>query len=56
LKYDSEASTTPEFKNANYNLAYAYFKLKEYDQCIKYFGDFTTSIKDDKVSLDMMLT
>ena len=47
----SEASTTPEFKNANYNLAYAYFKLKEYDNAIKYFGDFTTSIKDDKVRL-----
>jgi hypothetical protein len=25
------ARTTPEFKNINYNIAYAYFKLKEYD-------------------------
>jgi len=46
---DDNAKTTPEFKNANYNLAYAYFKLKEYDNAIKYFGDFITVVKDDKV-------
>lgn len=47
----TEASATPEFKNANYNIAYAYFKLKEYDNAIKYFGDFTTSQKEDRIRL-----
>ena len=32
-----EATTTPEFKNSNYNIAYAYFKMKEYDQAGNYF-------------------
>ncbi len=26
-----------EYKNVNYNIAYAYFKLKEYDQAATYF-------------------
>ena len=47
----SEASTTPEFKNVNYNLAYAYFKLKDYASAIKYFGDYTLSQKEDKIRL-----
>ncbi len=32
-----EAITTPEFKNSNYNIAYVYFKMKEYDQAGNYF-------------------
>lgn len=32
-----EASKTPEFKNCNYNIAYTYFKLKEYNQAENYF-------------------
>ncbi len=32
-----EATTTPEFKNSNYNIAYAYFKMKEYNQAGNYF-------------------
>ena len=48
---NSEAPNTPEYKNANYNLAYAYFKLKDYDNAIKKFDDFTVAIKDDKVRL-----
>jgi TolA-binding protein len=47
----SEASTTPEFKNVNYNLAYAYFKLKDYASAIKYFGDYTLSQKEDNIRL-----
>uniref|UniRef100_UPI0040498296 tetratricopeptide repeat protein n=1 Tax=Flavobacterium sp. TaxID=239 RepID=UPI0040498296 len=46
---DANAITTPEYQNANYNLAYAYFKLKEYDNAIKYFEDFINLVKDDKV-------
>ncbi len=33
----AEAKNTPEFKNSNYNIAYTYFKLKEYDQAGDYF-------------------
>ncbi len=46
---DENAKTTPEYKNANYNLAYAYFKLKEYDNAIKYYGDYIAVVKEDKV-------
>jgi len=47
----AEASNTPEFKNANYNLAYSYFKLKEYENAIQYFDAYTKSSKDDRVRL-----
>ena len=33
----SQASKTPEYKNYNYNIAYSYFKLKDYDQAGNYF-------------------
>ncbi len=33
----AEAKNTPEFKNSNYNIAYTYFKLKDYDQAGDYF-------------------
>jgi TolA-binding protein len=45
------AATTPEFKNAHYNLAYSYFKLKEYESAIQYFDSFSKSVKDDKIRL-----
>ena len=32
-----EAINTPEYNNCNYNIAYAYFKMKEYDQAGNYF-------------------
>jgi len=35
-----EAPKTPEFKNINYNLGYAYFKLKNYEQATIYFQQF----------------
>ena len=38
-----EAKTTPEYKHINYNIAYTYFKLKEYEQASKFFGDYTAS-------------
>ncbi|MEL1248129.1 tetratricopeptide repeat protein [Flavobacterium helocola] len=47
----AEASSTPEYANANYNLAYSYFKLKEYENAIQYFDAFTKSSKDDKIRL-----
>jgi tetratricopeptide (TPR) repeat protein len=45
------AATTPEFKNSNYNIAYSYFKLKEYDQAGNYFQNQIDNVKDDKVRL-----
>lgn len=48
----AEAKNTPENKNFNYNLAYAYFKLKEYDQAITNFQSFIADNKTDKVRLN----
>lgn len=45
------ASETPERKTANYNLAYAYFKIKEYENAIPQFNTFILTSKDDKVRL-----
>lgn len=50
----AEAKDTPEYKNADYNLAYTYFKLKEYSQAATHFAAYTTSAaaKGDKVRLN----
>jgi TolA-binding protein len=47
----TSASATPEFKNSNYNIAYAYFKLKEYDQAGNYFLNQIEKGSADKVRL-----
>jgi TolA-binding protein len=47
-----EAKATPENKNINYNIAYAYFKQKEYDQAGNYFQSHIDAVKDDKVRLN----
>ncbi|MEO5777420.1 MAG: tetratricopeptide repeat protein [Flavobacterium sp.] len=47
----AEAKNTPENKNINYNIAYAYFKQKEYDQAGNYFQKYVDGPKDDKVRL-----
>ncbi|WNM18743.1 tetratricopeptide repeat protein [Flavobacterium capsici] len=48
----SEAKNTPEYKNINYNIAYAYFKKKEYDQAADSFQKQIDLVKDDKVRLN----
>lgn len=48
----NEAKSTPEFKNANYNLAYTYFKLREYEQAAKYFQAYLETAKDDRVRIN----
>ena len=48
----AEAKNTPEFKNINYNIAYAYFKQKEYDQAGNYFQKYVDGPKDDKTRLN----
>jgi TolA-binding protein len=47
----SVAKETPEYKNSNYNIAYSYFKLKEYDQAGNYFQNQIDNVKDDKLRL-----
>jgi TolA-binding protein len=48
----AEAKTTPEAKNINYNIGYAYFKQKEYEQAGNYFQSHVDAVKDDKVRLN----
>ncbi|RDI05834.1 tetratricopeptide repeat protein [Flavobacterium sp. AG291] len=50
----AEAKNTPEYKNYNYNLAYTYFKLKEYENAAKYFQEYVSSAaaKGDAVRLN----
>ena len=47
----SGAAATPELKNYNYNIAYTYFKLKEYDQAGNYFQNQIEKGTADKVRL-----
>lgn len=48
----SEAKTTPEYKNINYNIAYTYFKLKEYDQAAQFFQSYIDTAKNDNTRLN----
>ncbi len=48
----AQANETPEFKNSNYNLAYTYFKLKDYDEAGNYFENQIEKGKNDKVRLN----
>ena len=44
-----EASTLPENDNLNYNLAYTYFKLKDYNKASEYFKAYVNSNLDDRL-------
>lgn len=56
FQQNPSASTTQEFKELNYNLAYAYFKLKDYNNAITNFDRFTTSgIRDNEKLNDAYL-
>jgi TolA-binding protein len=46
------AKATDEYKNINYNIAYTYFKLKEYDQAGNYFQAQIDNSKQDKARLN----
>tara|TARA_R110000868_G_scaffold1389_29_gene10870 strand:- start:1676 stop:4699 length:3024 start_codon:yes stop_codon:yes gene_type:complete len=52
FEQENVARSTPEFINIDYNLAYTYFKLKNYEQASRYFSQFTTNRKEDKVRLN----
>jgi len=47
-----ESKNTSEFKNINYNIAYAYFKIKDYDQAGDFFQAHIEVVKDDKIRLN----
>lgn len=53
FEQQSVSKSTPEYENIDYNLAYTYFKLKNYGQAIRYFNQFTNNKKEDKVSPDI---
>ena len=45
-------SETPEMQNLDYNLAYTYFKLKNYNQASIYFQKYIDKNADDKLRLN----
>ncbi|WP_299678958.1 tetratricopeptide repeat protein [uncultured Dokdonia sp.] len=49
---NSDATTTPEYQDLNYNLAYAYFSDKDYENAASYFESFTTQNIEDNVRLN----
>jgi TolA-binding protein len=53
FQQQTASASTPEYKNIDYNLAYTYFKLKNYKQTAQYFTQFIASNKrEDKVRLN----
>jgi len=48
----SRASNTKEFENLDYNIAYTYFKLKNYPEATQYFQRFIDKNKKDKLRLN----
>jgi TolA-binding protein len=48
----SRASGTKEFENIDYNIAYTYFKLKNYPEATKYFQNFISKNKKEKLRLN----
>jgi tetratricopeptide (TPR) repeat protein len=48
----ADAKNTIENKNINYNIAYCYFKLKEYDQAATFFQANIDANKEDKTRLN----
>ena len=48
----AESKSTIENKNVAYNIAYAYFKLKEYDLAGDYFQKYVDGNKEDRVRLN----
>ena len=45
----SESSSLPENENLNYNLAYTYFKLKDYTNASSYFEKFINNTSNDQL-------
>ncbi|MFL1011278.1 tetratricopeptide repeat protein [Flavisericum labens] len=49
FKQQTEASSASEFENLDYNLAYTYFKLKNYGKAIEHFNQFITEKRGDNL-------
>ncbi|WP_191859299.1 tetratricopeptide repeat protein [Hanstruepera ponticola] len=52
FKQQVSSSGTPEYTNLEYNLAYTYFKQKNYDKASEHFNSFISSVKDDDIRLN----
>lgn len=52
FEQQSESGSTSEIKNIDYNLAYTYFKLKNYDKASEHFQKFINNHKDDRLRLN----
>ncbi|WP_370476800.1 tetratricopeptide repeat protein [Tamlana flava] len=52
FQQQTKSSSTPEMENLDYNLAYTYFKLKNYGKATEHFNQFIFKKKDDKVRLN----
>ena len=48
----SQATSTKEIINIDYNLAYTYFKQKNYAQSTQYFQNYISNTSEDKVRLN----
>ncbi|MCB0423211.1 MAG: tetratricopeptide repeat protein [Mangrovimonas sp.] len=48
-QFEQESTPTPEKVNLDYNLAYTYFKLKNYSKAAEYFNQFLSKNADDRV-------
>ncbi|WP_405212219.1 tetratricopeptide repeat protein [Dokdonia sp. Asnod2-E02] len=48
----SNAASTPEYGDINYNLAYAYFSDKNYEQAASYFENYTKGNVQDRTRLN----
>jgi tetratricopeptide (TPR) repeat protein len=52
FQQQSGAANTKEIENIDYNIAYNYFKLKNYPEATKYFQNFVTKNRQDKIRLN----
>ena len=52
FQQQSGASNTKELENLDYNIAYTYFKLKNYPEATQYFQNFISKNKKDKLRLN----
>lgn len=52
FQQQDEISTTSEITNLDYNLAYTYFKLKDYGQATTYFQKFINSKPNDNLRIN----
>ena len=48
----SNAASTPEYQDINYNLAYAYFSDKQYEQAATFFESYAASNVQDQTKLN----